>query len=206
MVRVFDPFGPPTARATDPDTSHDAAELAGAHASNGRTLVLQHLSVQPLTDLELSDLTGWQHNSIGKRRTECRDAGLVEVCRTPEGVKMTRKTPAGARATVWRITEAGRAFLKNPNTAVFTKGYRKLQEREQELFILISGVEFEDCREIVGSAWTKTDALKLAHAWMEENWEAEGIEHDDQPIWGSPIKHDTTYLLLTRILVPPFIP
>jgi hypothetical protein len=205
MTRIFDPFGPPTARNTDPDTSHDAAEVAGTRASKGRILVLKELSGRPLTDLELSDLTGWQHNSIGKRRTECRDAGLVEACRTPEGVKMKRPTPAGAMATVWRITEAGRAFLKNPDTTVFSKGHRKPQEKGQELFVLISGVEYKDRQEIVGSAWTKAAAMEKAMAWMEENWEAEGIEHEGHATWHSPIKHDTTYLKLTSILVPPFI-
>ncbi|MCB1272491.1 MAG: MarR family transcriptional regulator [Microthrixaceae bacterium] len=93
------------ARATDPDTSHDAAAMqTPERRARGQWLALHHLAMNgPLTDFELAALTGWQQTSIGRRRKELVDAGLAERA---EG---RRPTPSGATAAVWRITEAGLA-------------------------------------------------------------------------------------------------
>lgn len=98
-------FTKPTARASDPETSHEAAEDASFHASYGRRLVLQALSVRPMTDFELAELTGWQQTSIGKRRHECMEAGLVCVLKEGEDKVAKRPAPSGSMARVWRLTD-----------------------------------------------------------------------------------------------------
>jgi hypothetical protein len=98
-------FAPPVARATDPDTSHAAARDATPTADTNRALALKTLQRYPywgLTDFELADLTGVAQTSIGKRRGELRDAGLVE----DSGLR--RPAPSGSKAIVWRVTATGR--------------------------------------------------------------------------------------------------
>jgi len=68
----------PTARHTDPATSHGAAERATGHAQADRQRVLALLAERgPLTDFQLADLTGRKQTSIGVRRGELVKAGLV---------------------------------------------------------------------------------------------------------------------------------
>lgn len=118
MFRTHTNFTPPLARATDPETSHAAAERAMPSASAGRLLALRTLvqHADGLTDFELADLTGWQQTSIGKRRGELVAAGYVEAATYtgPDGDPhyVKRLTPSGAQAIVWRATGGGRAFLK----------------------------------------------------------------------------------------------
>ena len=83
-------------RSTDPDTSFQAG--ANVNLKRGRKLALEALlkSEDGLTDFELADITGFQQTSIGKRRTELRDMGLV----VDSGNR--RRTPSGATAIVWR--------------------------------------------------------------------------------------------------------
>jgi len=97
----LDLFGPPLARNTDPATSHMAARFAEPRAGTHRYLCLRLLRDHPegLTDFDLAALTGLQQNSIGKRRTELRDAGFVE----DSGRR--RPAPSGALAIVWTATE-----------------------------------------------------------------------------------------------------
>lgn len=102
----------PAARASDPVTCHQAAESAGMRASHGRLRVLQHLADGgPMTDFELAASTGVIQTSIGKRRGECRDHGLVEAV-LDRGTAVSRKSPSGSPAIVWQITDKGRAFLQ----------------------------------------------------------------------------------------------
>lgn len=101
---------PPAARRCDPETSHLAAARAKLGASHGRLMVLRYLAEGPKTDYELAAATGIQQNSIGKRRGECRDHGLVEVFTDATGVKETRPSPTGSPTLVWRITDQGREF------------------------------------------------------------------------------------------------
>ncbi len=106
---AFD-FTAPLARLKDSSTSHEAAQRAATGASRGRALVLKTLaSIGPCTDFDLARLTGWQQTSIGKRRGECVDAGLVRNLLLRDGAKATRPSPSGSSALVWELTEAGQA-------------------------------------------------------------------------------------------------
>lgn len=102
----------PNVRNSDPETSHMAAAAATLKASHGRLRVLQHLNAGPMTDFELAASTGVQQTSIGKRRGECRDHGLVEAV-LDRGTAVSRKSPSGSPATVWQITDKGREFLNS---------------------------------------------------------------------------------------------
>lgn len=89
-------FGP-TARASDPDTSHAAALRARPKAGTNRDLALRVLRQHPagLTDFELADRTGVAQTSIGVRRKELVQMGLV---RATTG---RRPAPSGSLAIVW---------------------------------------------------------------------------------------------------------
>jgi DNA-binding transcriptional ArsR family regulator len=86
------------ARSSDPVTSHEAAADAKVNARTHRASALRLLREHPagLTDFELADLTGLQQTSIGKRRGELRDAGLV----INSGRK--RPAPSGSLSIVWQ--------------------------------------------------------------------------------------------------------
>jgi hypothetical protein len=103
-------FDQPMARNTDPETSHEAAEDAKSHSSKGHLLAMRFLLLRPMTDYELASATGWQQNSIGKRRGELMNAGLVVVHRDEEGNVVKRLTPSGSRARVWDATVKGREW------------------------------------------------------------------------------------------------
>lgn len=103
-------FQPPTARDSDPETSHDAAHDAEFHANRGRLNALFALARGPMTDYELEAHTGWQKNSIGKRRLECQRAGLVEVW-TIDGEEQKRPGPSGSMCLIWRLTDKGVRYL-----------------------------------------------------------------------------------------------
>lgn len=106
-------FNPPNARSTDPDTSHQAAHDTSFKASKHRLMALRTLRrFGPLTDYELSARTGLQQNSIGKRRKDCQDAGLVDFYYNDLGAKVKRPAPSGSLALVWAIKPEGIAFLK----------------------------------------------------------------------------------------------
>lgn len=95
------------------DWSTSVAAAAGVKASPGRLLALRTLADHPagLTDFELAVLTGRQQTSIGKRRGELYDAGLVEAATEERGEIVKRPSPSGSLAIVWRITEAGKRYL-----------------------------------------------------------------------------------------------
>jgi len=99
-------------RRNDLYTSHEAARDASANAPNHRLRALYALSGHgPMTDYELAEKTGLQQNSIGKRRKDCQDIGLVDFFML-DGEKERRKTPSGSSAYVWQITELGKKFLE----------------------------------------------------------------------------------------------
>lgn len=83
-------------RNSDPDTSMLAAE--SVDRNKGRRVALKTLleNKEGLTDYELAAITGYQQNSIGKRRGELRDLGLV----VDSGTR--RPAPSGAASIVWR--------------------------------------------------------------------------------------------------------
>lgn len=97
-------FPPPTARMTDPDTSHEAAASAAERAATDRALVLRlhREHTAGLTDFELADLAGRQQTSLGVRRGELVKAGLIR------NSGLRRPAPSGAAATVWMMTYEGR--------------------------------------------------------------------------------------------------
>jgi hypothetical protein len=97
-----DLFGP-GARHSDPDTSHKAAERAPSVRAHDRRLVLHEHYEHPdgLTDFELAANLGRQQTSVGKRRGELRDIGLIK------DTGFTRPAPSGSQAIVWALTPAG---------------------------------------------------------------------------------------------------
>lgn len=105
-------FDDPTARRSDPETSHQAARDASFNASMGRVLALRALrNYGPLTDYDLERITGWQKNSIGKRRLDCGRAGLVAV-QTLEGVVQKRPGPSGSMCRIWKLTKKGLDYIE----------------------------------------------------------------------------------------------
>lgn len=98
-------FSAPTARASDPTTSHEAAGKASARVASDRALVLRihQRHTSGLTDFELAELAGRQQTSLGVRRGDLCKAGLIR------NSGLRRPAPSGTNATVWVITDLGRA-------------------------------------------------------------------------------------------------
>src|ERR1700722_1319197 len=96
------------ARASDPHTSHLAAHRTPILRSRDRMLVLyehaKHLR-NGLTDFELAANLNRQQTSVGKRRGELRDLGLIYA------TSVRRLAPSGSAAIVWALTYRGLAFL-----------------------------------------------------------------------------------------------
>jgi hypothetical protein len=91
----------PTARQSDPDTSHEAASRVAPKASTDRLRVLhclQDAGAQGKTDFELAEELGGLQTSLGVRRGELVKLGLVENSGT------RRNSPSGSPAIVWRVT------------------------------------------------------------------------------------------------------
>ena len=94
--------GGPTHRRADHPTSIDASKIP---RHTDRALVLDAHQQHPggLTDFELAELLGRQQTSVGKRRGELVNAGLIIA------TTRRRKSPSGSPAIVWQITPAGRS-------------------------------------------------------------------------------------------------
>jgi hypothetical protein len=107
----------PMARNSDPSTSHKAASDASFKASAHRKKALTALSLRPMTDFELAEVTQLQQTSIGKRRKDCQDVGFVIPHENEKGVKVRRPAPSGSLAQVWEITPSGRQYLKDIENA-----------------------------------------------------------------------------------------
>lgn len=120
QASLFDAFPTPSARLTDPVTSHMAAVVAIGAAQTGRRLALAALceANRPLSDFDLEAVTGVRQTSIGKRRGDLVTAKLVtqaflvdpESC---ERVPLFGTSPSGARCLVWEPTPAGREVHAN---------------------------------------------------------------------------------------------
>ena len=101
------------ARFTDPETSHEAARDAQRSAATNRDLALLALhqtGERGATDFDLETLTGVKQTSIGKRRGELRDAGLVEQkMKVIDGRthRCKRPSPSKSLAQVWVCTVEG---------------------------------------------------------------------------------------------------
>jgi len=98
----------PLARTSDPETAQTATE--NSNLSRDRALVLGLLNTYgPSTDFDLAGYVNRQQTSLGKRRLELQRLGFVE--RAP---LKPRKTPSGAHAIVWQLTEKGRREAARP--------------------------------------------------------------------------------------------
>lgn len=107
-------FNEPMSRNTDPQTSHDAAERMKPLSGPDRIAVLKEYGLHVilgLTDYELAARMNRQQNSVGKRRGELRDAGLLVSAIDPEGKVMKRPAPSGSGSMVWVITARGLTAL-----------------------------------------------------------------------------------------------
>lgn len=104
----------PSVRVNDPDTCQEPSEF---RMSKGRLLALAaHVShPEGLTDFELAALTDTAQTSIGVRRKELVQAGLVIA--TLE----RRPSPSGAKSIVWRITSQGVGFIVRLNESEATR-------------------------------------------------------------------------------------
>lgn len=115
-------FPEPAVRRSAVETSVEAASIVAPVASADRLLVLRTLAgVTDMTDHEMAALYGRLQNSLGARRKELMDAGLVEASTVLEGntIVTVKRTITGrtTRATAWRITAAGRTYLKENTSA-----------------------------------------------------------------------------------------
>lgn len=109
MTREPDLFSTaPAARATDPATSHQAADRHPLLRRSDRRQALLALfrARDGLTDFELGAAIERQQTSAGKRRGELRDAGLVAP------TELRRPAPSGSPAIVWQLTDDGRRAAK----------------------------------------------------------------------------------------------
>ncbi len=98
----------PAVRVNDRDTCQEPTEV---RMSSGRlkALAAHYLHPEGLTDFELAALTDTAQTSIGKRRGELEQAGLI-VATTKR-----RPAPSGKAAIVWRITSQGVGFIVRLN-------------------------------------------------------------------------------------------
>jgi hypothetical protein len=88
----------PAARLTDPETSWEAGSANIELRGNLRIEVLDVLLRNPdgLTDWELAEIVHRHQPTVGKRRGELADLGLVEFAGT------FRLSPLGSRCRVWK--------------------------------------------------------------------------------------------------------
>lgn len=93
------------ARTTDPDTSWNA-KTWGLRMDRVLALITHAQHPSGLTDYELAARTGKQQNSIGKRRSELRDAGYIAE------TNIKRPAPSGSSCIVWVITASGIALAQ----------------------------------------------------------------------------------------------
>lgn len=107
-MKQIDMWPGPGARNSDPETSHAAANRATISSAidRGKVLAVHASHPEGLTDFELATIMGRQQTSVGKRRGELRDLGLIEASES------TRPAPSGSSAIVWRITSEGLSRAK----------------------------------------------------------------------------------------------
>ena len=91
-------FDHPKARATDPETSHEAAESIPGVAKAQRGEILSVLRASgPQTADSLDYVIGWRVTTAGRRLKELAESGLVEM------TAYTSLTRSGRKAFVWRL-------------------------------------------------------------------------------------------------------
>lgn len=116
------------ARSTDPDTSWAAAADALVNADTDRARVLEMHRAHPegLTDFELAELMGRQQTSVGKRRGELRDRGLIEHA----GFK--RAAPSGSMSIVWKAVTAPSLAQQLPRPVPGLRNTRREKRLREE--------------------------------------------------------------------------
>ena len=92
------------ARRKDPSTSHSAAERVREFGQAQRDLIVSVLKrfQGGLTVHEIAASCRLDAHAVGKRVGECETAGQIEVATNAEGEQLTRATPSGRQARVWR--------------------------------------------------------------------------------------------------------
>lgn len=104
-MTLFDALEPrPTARATDPTTSHLAKCDTKAGGALTMRLVVAALLAHPdgLTDFEISGLIERDKGSTAKRRLDALRLGFIQP------TAFTRPTATGSQSVVWQATQAAR--------------------------------------------------------------------------------------------------
>lgn len=92
-------FTEPRARSTDPQTSKDAGDAVDAEGQRGEIMDILRIARFSLTGGmtadEIDKEIGWRLTTAGRRLSELKRRGLVEVC----GQRPTR---SGRKASVYR--------------------------------------------------------------------------------------------------------
>lgn len=104
-MTLFDVMEPrPTARTTDPETSHLAKHDTKRGGAQTMQLVVAALLAHPdgLTDFEISGLIERDKGSTAKRRLDALRLGLIHP------TALTRPTATGSQSVVWQATQAAR--------------------------------------------------------------------------------------------------
>lgn len=102
----FDFASQPAARASDGETSQQAARLPGR--GRGKAKVLNALLHRPATDEVIARRTGLDKGPAAKRRLDCQRAGWVDHACDRNGDPVKTATEAGTPAFVWQITDEGK--------------------------------------------------------------------------------------------------
>ncbi len=104
--------GVPLSHRNDPQTSLDAAVSMREVSTHHRVQILTALRLYgPMTSHQCAERCGFDHWSVAARRlTELADPRVGKVEKIETGtfdgkpIYLTRKTPSGRQACVWRLT------------------------------------------------------------------------------------------------------
>lgn len=106
--RTGDLFAPCTlARVDDPETSHAAAARVREFGGEHHALIIGVLRDYPrgLTVHEIAAHCRLTAHEVGKRIAELDRAEMIDPVLKPDGTgTLTRRSPAGRSARVWRIS------------------------------------------------------------------------------------------------------
>ena len=94
------------ARKADPFTSHEAAARVGEFSGNHHIRImtaLQH-NAEGLTVHEIASIAGIDYHAVARRMPELQRIGMAMVAMVAmtDGDEMTRPSPSGRMARVWR--------------------------------------------------------------------------------------------------------